>query len=136
MSTLYLECNGDLKLSQQGGLVLASGWDEIRQRIFRRILTNPLITESNGQVIPPGYIYHPEYGLGLGFVIGQVFNDEFKSQLTQRIKQGILDDAEVDKTFLPVISIKDSGFRKFEVHAAFRTTNALQQKLVFEISEV
>lgn len=135
MSTLYLECNGDLKLSQQGGLVLASGWDELRQRILRRIFTNPLMRE-NGQIVPPGYIFHPEYGLGLGFVIGQTFNDEFKSQLTQRIKQGILDDSEVDKSVLPTISIRDTGFRRFEVHASFKPVNGLLQKLLFEISEV
>lgn len=52
--------SGDLGLGATGGLQVADGSLNSRQRILRRLLTNP-----------GDYIWEPEYGAGLPRYIGQ-----------------------------------------------------------------
>lgn len=59
MADLYHEMGGDLALSPTGDLALVSGAVATRQRVLRRLLTNPL-----------GYVWHPEYGAGLARFVG------------------------------------------------------------------
>ncbi len=135
-ATLDLEWNHDLILSQAGGLVLAYDWDAMRQRIFRRILTNPVFRDTDGTIVPPGYFYHPLYGLGLKYVVGQVMTRDNKEKLKQRVTQGILEDAETDPSFLPEVSISEPGFKRMDVYASFRTKLGVQESLFFEVSEI
>lgn len=51
---------GDLQGSASGGLLLATGGTLAAQRVLRRLLTNP------GE-----YIWHPDYGAGLGAYVGR-----------------------------------------------------------------
>ncbi|WP_337021814.1 phage tail protein [Pantoea anthophila] len=60
MHDLYHFTGGDLDSSSAGDLRTASGSDRAKQRILRRLLTNP-----------GDYIFHPEYGAGLGKKIGE-----------------------------------------------------------------
>jgi phage baseplate assembly protein W len=50
----------DLDLSATGGLALVTAADRSKQRVLRRLLTNP-----------GDYIFHPTYGAGLRQFIGQ-----------------------------------------------------------------
>ena len=50
---------GDLSVSSCGDLALASDGEVVKQRVFRRLLTNP-----------NGYLWHPEYGGGLSQFVG------------------------------------------------------------------
>lgn len=59
MADFWLEWQGDFVASAQGGLVLAEGDDEARQRLQRRLCT-PVF----------GYVWHKEYGAGLPQKIG------------------------------------------------------------------
>ena len=63
MSDLWLEWNGDFAASANGDLLLASGLDEGRQAISRRLFT-----------AVQGYVFHPEYGAGLPQKIGSPSN--------------------------------------------------------------
>ena len=60
MPDLAHQFGGDLSLSLTGNLSLASGTTLTRQRLLRRLLTNP-----------GDYIWHPDYGAGLGRFVGR-----------------------------------------------------------------
>jgi hypothetical protein len=66
MANLYHDWGGDLVQAADGGLLLADGGDESRQRVLRRLLTNP-----------GDYIWHIKtaiaaaYGAGLPGMVGQ-----------------------------------------------------------------
>jgi hypothetical protein len=59
MADFWLEWNGDFVASAQGGLLLATGDDEARQRLQRRIFTAVY-----------GYIWHRNYAAGLPQKVG------------------------------------------------------------------
>ncbi|QBJ80505.1 phage tail protein [Aquitalea sp. USM4] len=63
MNDLNHYVGDDLSLSPTGSLSTASGILRGKQRILRRLLTNP------GE-----YIYHPDYGAGLGQYVGALMN--------------------------------------------------------------
>ena len=135
MPTLFLNWDGDMIASQQGGLVLASGWDEIRQRIERRILTNPQRKNFDGTIQPAGYIYHPDYGLGLQYIVCEALSDDMVSQLEQKITQGILEDVDVDETFLPEITVDRPNRKTVVIDALLRLKTGLNQNVVFVVAE-
>lgn len=60
MADLYSEWGSELVLSASGDLLLATGAEAGRQRVLRRLLTNP-----------GDYIWHVEYGAGLPREIGE-----------------------------------------------------------------
>ncbi|TPE14910.1 phage tail protein [Pantoea vagans] len=60
MHDLYHFTGGDLAPSSTGDLRTVSASDRTKQRILRRLLTNP-----------GDYVFHPEYGAGLGKKIGE-----------------------------------------------------------------
>lgn len=63
MSDLSHEMGGDLALSATGDLQTAAGPEWGRQRVLRRLLTNP-----------GDYIWQPGYGAGLAAMVGQPAN--------------------------------------------------------------
>lgn len=80
MHDLYHFAGGDLNSSSTGDLRTASGSDRTKQRILRRLLTN------SGD-----YLFHPEYGAGLGKKIGEaVRSGEWKSLISGQM---LLEDA-------------------------------------------
>lgn len=60
MHDLYHFTGGDLEPSSTGDLRTALGSVRTKQRILRRLLTNP-----------GDYLFHPEYGAGLGKKVGE-----------------------------------------------------------------
>lgn len=63
MSDLEMSWSGDFSASATGDLVTISGPVSGTERVLRRLLTNP-----------GDYIWHPEYGAGLGRFVGQSAN--------------------------------------------------------------
>ncbi|TDR79996.1 phage tail protein [Paludibacterium purpuratum] len=63
MSDLYHYIGGDLTTSPTGDLALASGIERGKQRLLRRLLTNP-----------GDYLFEPDYGAGLGREVGAASN--------------------------------------------------------------
>lgn len=72
MHDIYHFTGGDLDTSATGDLRTSSASDRVKQRILRRLLTNP-----------GDYIFHPEYGAGLGRKIGEtLMPGEWKALIT------------------------------------------------------
>ena len=72
MYDIYHFTGGDLEGSSTGDLRTASGVERGKQRILRRLLTNP-----------GDYVFHPEYGAGLGKKVGETVKPgEWKALIT------------------------------------------------------
>ena len=72
MSDLSQYFGTDLTLSATGDLLLADGVEESKQRVIRRLMTNPL-----------GYLWQPDYGAGLPSYVGAVLNTPELTALIQ-----------------------------------------------------
>ena len=81
MSAISHLCGSDLLL-ENGGLQVISGADETRQRLLRRLLTNP-----------GDYIWQPEYGVGLQSMVGEVV---VPAVMQAAIRVQVLKDPGVD----------------------------------------
>jgi phage baseplate assembly protein W len=61
LTELAQDWGGDLSASPTGDLAVVSGVDRSKQRVLRRLLTNP-----------GDYLFHPTYGAGLPRYVGQL----------------------------------------------------------------
>lgn len=102
---VFLEWNQDLLISPDGSLVMAQGWDEIRQRIIRRFLTNSGSPLPDGTVSAPDYIFDWSYGLNAGQVIDQNPSQQWLRDLKLRARAAVLSDTAVDPGSSPSIDI-------------------------------
>lgn len=60
----------DMNLSATGDLNAVDGTTRGQQRILRRLLTNPAYVQADGTLTVADYIFHPDYGAGLGRFVG------------------------------------------------------------------
>lgn len=79
MSDLAHDMGGDLVLSATGDLQTAAGAQWGRQRVLRRLLTNP-----------GDYLWQPGYGAGLPAMVGQPANEARIAAITraQMLQEG------------------------------------------------
>lgn len=91
MTDLYHFISDDLRDSATGDVLQVEGLDQTSQRILRRLLTNP-----------GAYIWHPNYGAGLGRKIGTLLDIP---ALTGLIRSQIFLEASVARTPAPVITV-------------------------------
>lgn len=91
MYDLYHFIGGDLSTSPTGDLRPVSDTERGTQRVLRRLMTNP------GE-----YVFHPDYGAGLGKKVGQTVNlNEWKSLI---LGQMLLEDC-VAVTPVPTVTL-------------------------------
>ncbi|MDY7559975.1 phage tail protein [Pseudomonas sp. CCC3.2] len=95
MNDLNHYVGGDLSLSPTGSLSTVSGIERGKQRILRRLITNPR-----------DYLFHPEYGAGLGQYVGALTNIP---QIISLIRGQILLEDCVAETPNPVISVSSQN---------------------------
>lgn len=134
MGALYLEFGGDLTLNQNGGLQMAVGWDEARQRIERGILTSPADNVPGVGPLPPDYIFEPEYGAGAPRLVGQNMTSKELAKLTQAIAQIVMADPSVDSTIPPNVSATQAGFQSYLVTINLTLADQTPGSIVFEVS--
>ncbi len=82
----------DLAFSASGDLLIADGLEESKQRILRRLLTNP-----------GDYLWQPEYGAGLPSYIGRPLD---LAALTALIKSQMYQEASVAHDPEPQITVQ------------------------------
>jgi hypothetical protein len=85
----------DLSLSPTGSLSPVEGIERGKQRILRRLITNP-----------GDYLFHPEYGAGLGRYVGALMNIP---EIISLIRGQILLEDCVSKQPPPVIAVTPSN---------------------------
>lgn len=85
----------DLSLSPTGSLSPVEGMERGKQRILRRLITNP-----------GDYLFHPNYGAGLGRYVGALMNIP---EIIALIRGQILLEDCVAKKPAPVISVTPSN---------------------------
>lgn len=92
MQDLYHYIGSDLSTSPTGDLMPVSDIERGKQRVLRRLLTNP-----------GDYIFHPDYGAGLGQKVGEILN---VGEWTALIRgQMLLEDCVASQP-APTISLK------------------------------
>lgn len=104
----FLDWNSDLVLAQDGNLQVATGWDNVRQRIIRRMITNPAQTLPTGVSTPADYVFEPAFGFGLGTMVDGAYTDDFLDDLKRRISQAVFQDQDVDATIPPSVRFQNS----------------------------
>ena len=93
MTDLYHFIGDDLSVSATGDVLQVEGLNQTSQRILRRLLTNP-----------GDYIWHPNYGAGLGKKIGTLLDIP---KITGLIRSQIFLEANVARTPAPVIAVSE-----------------------------
>ncbi|MBN3757233.1 phage tail protein [Paraburkholderia sp. Tr-20389] len=65
----------DLNVSPSGDIALANQSKTGTQRVYRRLLTNPSLSDTAGNPIAsPDYTWHPNYGAGIPRKVGSPGN--------------------------------------------------------------
>lgn len=99
----FLDWNSGLKLTPSGSIQTATGWDRVRQRIIRRIITNPAQLLPNGNYTPADNVFSMFYGIGLGAEIDKAQDANYQQVIERKIAQGVLEDEDVSSTIPPSI---------------------------------
>lgn len=103
MVDVYHYFGDDLTASATGDLLLASPSDTGVQRVYRRLLTNPQLSDPNGNpVASPDYTWHPTYGAGVPRKVGAPGNVPVTTAL---IRGQMLLEAAVAPSPAPVIQL-------------------------------
>jgi phage baseplate assembly protein W len=93
MSAISQFYGNDIDASSNGSLMLVDGTDMTKQRILRRLMTNP-----------GDYVHHTEYGAGLPRWIGMTLD---VPKITANIRGQMLLEDGVAKTPEPAISVEE-----------------------------
>lgn len=121
ISDIFHYYGGDLLQSVTGDLAAVSDTEKGRQRILRRLLTNP------GE-----YIFHPEYGAGLPSYVGSVID---APKMAALIRGHLLLEDAVSRNPAPVISVREfNGGIQVDIQYHDSTTQAAQL-LSFSVSK-
>ncbi|MEX3628331.1 MAG: phage tail protein [Burkholderia sp.] len=103
MHDLYQYFGDDIAASATGDLQPVAGIERGQQRILRRLLTNPREVLPDGSVLPPDYIFHPEYGAGLPRKVGDTVDIP---KIRALIRGQIMLEDSVARTPEPEIIVK------------------------------
>ncbi|MDF7658300.1 phage tail protein [Erwiniaceae bacterium L1_54_6] len=97
MYDIFHYVGGELSTSPTGDLRPVTGTERGKQRILRRLMTNP-----------GDYVFHPLYGAGLGKKVGETVNvNEWKALITGQM---LLEDAvATDPAPVITLSLIDEG---------------------------
>jgi len=111
---------GDLSTSPAGDLRPVSGTERGKQRILRRLMTNP-----------GDYLFHPDYGAGLGQKVGQSVNlNEWKALISGQM---LLEDAVAASPAPSVtLALIDGGVSVYITYADATTGTA--ETLSFDVT--
>jgi len=98
----------DLQVSATGDLLVADVTTTGEQRCYRRLLTNPILTDSAGNVTATSdYLFEPDYGAGLGRRVGSPVHIAETTALIQAQLQ--LEAAVSQSPVAPQVQLISSG---------------------------
>lgn len=113
----------DFYTDNRGDLLTVSGSEKTKQRILRRLLTNP-----------GSYIWHPDYGAGLPTYIGQPLSQELYEEISALITSQILLEDSVAKSPIPTIDLSPTTNGLFCNIVYFDSTENTTVTLSFNLS--
>lgn len=122
MPDLSHEFGADLEVGPTGDLAVAQGAAQGRQRVLRRLLTNP-----------GDYIWQPDYGAGLGRFVGSPAAPE---RIRAVVRSQIFREPAVARSPEPVVEVQADG--QGRVFVAIRYADAdsgATQSLGFSVGE-
>ena len=134
MPDLYCEWNDDLILTAKGDIQTASGWDRVRQRIVRSLITNSAQTLPDGSTTVSDYVFHPDYGLGAGSLIGQVPSQQWRADFISRVNRAVLQDISVNPGSVPVVKFSNPTPGTWIVYIAVQLSNNTTGRVSVRIS--
>lgn len=105
MPDFYLDWNGDFILTPNGSIQMAVGWDLVRQRIVRNMLTNSAEQLPDGSFSRADYVFDPAYGNNGGELVDQTPTRTFMRDFERRVRAACLAEAEVDSSVPPVVTV-------------------------------
>lgn len=127
---LFLELSSDFVINSNGGLQLATGsWDVIRQNFERFLFTQPTSTDFRGNPIPADWIFHPNFGLGAGSLIGENYNQATLNKLQQTVFQGALSASTGNSNVPPVVTVTSPNSQEVVATVVITPNNGAQQTL-------
>jgi hypothetical protein len=130
---VYHYYGGDLSPSSTGDLLLADQPTTGVQRIYRRLLTNPQLTNSTGErTASPDYPWAPTYGAGLGRKVGSPGNTPAIKAL---IKGQMLKESAVKQSPVPAISVSQVGNTSSITIQYTDSTTSKQQTVDFDVTQ-
>lgn len=99
MSDFYVNWNGDLAFGDSGDFRTATDDDYARQRIIRRLLSNPVVKDVTGAVIvPPDDLFEPDYGAGLTRDVDTPSTAGVRAERESRIRTALASEEVVDRS--------------------------------------
>ncbi|MGN6085781.1 phage tail protein [Trinickia sp.] len=107
----------DIQFSASGDDLTATGVQELNQRIVRALLT------------PPGtYIWHPEYGAGLGRFVGRALSNEQFTEIKSLIQSVLKGEPDVQKQPAPTYTYQAdaTGLLSVTINYVYTPTGAPQ----------
>jgi hypothetical protein len=125
-NTFYLEWNGDFVLTSNGSILMAQGWDQVRERIIRRFLTNSALPLPDGTTTPPDYVFSPLYGLGAGALIDQNPDQTFLTAFTRRMREAVVADAATAPGAMPSIQLTTPMIGMIQVYVGIQLISGQQ----------
>ena len=130
----YLDWNSDFVITPNGSIQTAVGWDQVRQRIVRRIITNKAQTLPSGVKTPADYVFHPGFGLSGGALVDENLNEEYIANLESVISQGVLEDADVESTTPPTIQYSQPNNETLWVIVSVLQKSGVPGQLALKVS--
>lgn len=123
MTDVYLEFNQDLIITPNGSIQTAVGWDQVRERIIRNLITNSAQILPDGTATPADYIFDPSYGLGMGAMVAQNPTPNFLKDMQRRIIQAVFAEADVDPGTIPTVIVQQPTPSTYQVFISVNLVN-------------
>lgn len=87
--------SGDLQTGPDGDFAIADGATEARQRVERRCLSIPRRQIAPGVYSQPTVLWDPDFGVGVGELVGGVLSDDVIMEIQRRMRDGMAQDSDV-----------------------------------------
>ena len=133
MASLWMEFGQGFAFNANGGLQIATGWDETRQYLERIAFTTCQTVNQQGIQIDPDWLYDVNYGLALRVKIGQLLPGQAIATLTQAIEAAASSAPGTDPASPPTITVNQNG-HTFTVNVTVYLSNGLSGQLSYQVS--
>ncbi len=132
-----LEPGGDFKLAPNGGLLVVTGWDKLRQALLRELLTNPQLSLPSGINVPADYLFDSSYGIGISQYVDELEISSLMGALKASIQNAVYncDDPQVDTSQQPAITFLTSAQGDIFVEVLVPLKAGTPGKLIFSVSK-